>query len=79
MWPVVDQTLLCRWLIWSLIAKWPRILNSTCKGEHMEIMHRTPEKELLILVTFRDLSLPELNPDSYLHGTKAHKVSSIAL
>ena len=32
--PEVDPTLLCRWLAWSQIAKWPRLLNSTCKSDY---------------------------------------------
>ena len=65
MWPGVDKTLLCHWLAWSQIAKWPRVLNSTCKSNYKPCV-ACSKKEFLILVTFRDHSWPDLDPDPYL-------------
>ena len=65
MWPEVDLTLLCRWLSWGQAAKWLRFLNSTCKID-CKSCAACPKNKFLILVTFRDLSWPDLDPDPYL-------------
>ena len=34
LWPGFDPILLCCWLSWTQIAKWPRFVNSTCKIDY---------------------------------------------
>ena len=69
MWPEVELTLLCRQPAWDQIANWLRLLNSTCKSDYKS-WAGCPIKnfwfgEKKILVNFRDLSWPDLDPDPY--------------
>ena len=66
-WPEVNSALLCRWLAWAA-----KLLN----GFDFWIIRAKvtvkscvacPKKECLTLVTFHDLSWPDLDPCPYLH------------